>query len=287
LSGESYKKLLAIDTFVTMISFPQCKINLGLNIHFKRADNYHEVSTVMYPIPLKDILEIIRNETFRFTQSGMPIPGELADNLCVKAYQLIQCDFDITPVHAHLYKNIPMGGGLGGGSADGTYMLKLLNDEFELGLTTAQLKDYAAQLGSDCAFFVQEEPQLATGRGELLKPINVNLNGFYLYLINDGTHVSTQEAYANVSPRQPERCLDEIISLPIDQWKAHLHNQFEESVFPRYTHLERIKNQLYDAGAIYASMSGSGATLFGLFQSEPSPSLFKSEKFVSEKIIKL
>jgi 4-diphosphocytidyl-2-C-methyl-D-erythritol kinase len=287
LSGESYKKLLAIDTFVTMITFPQCKINLGLNIHFKRADNYHEVSTVMYPIPLKDILEIVRHETFQFTQSGMPIPGKLTDNLCVKAYQLLHREFDIPPVHAHLYKNIPMGGGLGGGSADGTYMLKLLNDEFELGLATAELQDYAAQLGSDCPFFVREEPQLATGRGELLKPININLEGYYLYLINDGTHISTQEAFANVSPRQPERSLDEIISLPIDQWKAHLHNQFEESVFPLYPHLERIKNQLYDAGAIYASMSGSGATLFGLFKSEPSSSFFKSEKFASENFIKL
>jgi len=287
LSGESYKKLLAIDTFVTMISFPQCKINLGLNIHFKRADNYHEVSTVMYPIPLNDILEIVRNETFQFTQSGMPIPGRFEDNLCVKAYQLLQREFEISPVHIHLYKNIPMGGGLGGGSADGTYMLKLLNDEFKLGLSTAELQDYAAQLGSDCPFFVREEPQLATGRGELLEPINVNLKGYYLYLINDGTHVSTQEAYANVSPRQPSRSLEEVVSLPIDQWKAHLHNQFEESVFPRYPHLERFKEQLYDAGAIYASMTGSGATLYGLFESEPSSSLFESENDVSQNIIQL
>lgn len=252
-----------------MISFPQCKINIGLNIHYKRDDNYHEISSVMYPVPWCDVLEMVPNDVFKFTHSGLSIPGSDEDNLCVKAYELLSRDFTIAPVHAHLRKNIPMGGGLGGGSADATEMLKLISDFNALNLTDSQLQEYANQLGSDCAFFVKNSPQYAEGRGELLTDIDLNLRGYYLLLINDGTHVSTKEAYANVEPSIPKTPLNEMISLPIEEWYGNIENQFEKSVFKSHPHLKKLKDSLIKYGALYASMSGSGATLYGVFKSKP------------------
>lgn len=253
-----------------MISFPRCKINIGLNIHYKRDDNFHEITSVMYPVPLNDVLEIVRAPEFKFTHSGLPIPGEDENNLCVKAFQLINSKYSITPVHIHLFKNIPMGGGLGGGSADATETIKLLNQEFDLQISDEQLKVLASSLGSDCAFFVENQPQFATGRGEKLEAIDLNLKGKYLLLINDGTHVSTKIAYENVSPKPPSEDLDQLIRLPIKSWKGRIKNQFEESVFKAYPHLLHLKDQIYDMGAEYASMSGSGATMYGLFTTIPN-----------------
>lgn len=252
-----------------MISFPLCKINIGLNIHYKRDDNYHEITSVMYPIPLNDVLEVVAANEFNFTHSGMTIPGSIENNLCVKAYHLMVEKYSIPPVHIHLYKNIPMGGGLGGGSADATETLKLLNLEFDLNLGNDDLKKLAAQIGSDCAFFVENKPQFATGRGEELNMIDLNLKDRFLVLINDGTHVSTQMAYENVTPKVPAEELKNLIDLPIKEWKGRIMNQFEESVFTAYPHLEGLKKKLYDIGANYASMSGSGATIYGIFKDKP------------------
>jgi 4-diphosphocytidyl-2-C-methyl-D-erythritol kinase len=241
----------------------------------------------MFPVPLNDVLEVVPANEFKFSSSGMPIPGNKEDNLCAKAYDLIKSEFSIHPVHFHLYKNIPMGGGLGGGSSDGTAALKLLNDEFELGLSSSRLKNLAMSLGSDCPFFVEETPQLATGRGEVLKTVELDLSDYYLLLINDGTHISTKEAYANVVPKEPENNLEELITLPVNDWKGIVVNQFEESVFQLYPHLEAWKAKLYAYGADYASMSGSGATMYGLFKQPPILESLDRERLTLSELIKL
>lgn len=255
-----------------MISFPGCKINLGLHILFKRDDNYHEVETVMYPIPLQDILEVVPSEELTFNSSGLPIPGEVSENLCLKAYHLLKDEFALPPVHIHLHKIIPMGGGLGGGSSNGASTLKLLNELFNLQLTTPILKEKAAKLGSDCAFFIENNPQICTGRGELTESIAIDLSQYYLKIVNIGIHISTAEAYGGVSPKKPTRSLSETLGQDISMWKEHLRNDFEEGVFMNHPALEAVKQKLYKEGAAYASMTGSGSTLFGIYKVEPSKS---------------
>jgi 4-diphosphocytidyl-2-C-methyl-D-erythritol kinase len=259
-----------------MISFPSCKINLGLHILFKRDDNYHEVETVMYPIPLNDILEIVPADELIFTSSGLAIPGKVEDNLCLKAYHLLKNEFDIPPVHIHLHKIIPMGGGLGGGSSNGAFTLKLLNDLFQLNLSTEELKEKAAQLGSDCAFFIENSPQVCTGRGEITTSIELDLSTYYLKIVNLGIHVSTAEAYGGIVPFQPTEKIAQIIQKAISTWKGKLKNDFEEGVFRNHPELLEAKNRLYKEGAIYASMTGSGSTMFGLFESQPQDSFPES-----------
>jgi len=249
-----------------MVSFPGCKINLGLHVIRKRADGFHELETCFYPVPWQDILEIVQASTLAFTSSGIAIPGAEADNLCLRAYHLLKADFDLPPVHIHLHKILPMGAGLGGGSADGAHTLRMLNTLFNLGLSTEALAAYAAKLGSDCAFFIYETPQLGTGRGEILDPIAVSLKGKFLLLVKPDIHVSTAEAYSGVTPRQPEHNLREILeNQPIETWKETVRNDFEASVFSKYPAIEQVKQSLYSTGALYAAMSGSGATVFGIF----------------------
>lgn len=252
-----------------MISFPNCKINLGLNVISKRNDGYHEICSVMYPVEILDIVEVIKSDELKFTSSGLDIPGDIDGNLCVKAFKILQREYNIDPVHIHLYKNIPMGAGLGGGSSDGAYTLKLLNDLFELNISTEELKVYAAELGSDCAFFVEKFPQLASGRGEILEPFNVTLNGKTIILINDGTHISTQEAYSNITPKEPLQDIQEVLSLPISEWKNTLINDFEQGVFKNHPQLAVYIEKLYQSGAEYAAMTGSGSTIYGLFNESP------------------
>jgi len=267
-----------------MISFPGCKINLGLHILFKRDDDYHEVETVMYPIPLKDILEIVISKEFKFTSTGLPIPGKTANNICLLAYQLLQSDFNLAPVHIHLHKIIPMGGGLGGGSSNCAFTLILLNNLFELKLSAEKLKYYAAQLGSDCAFFVDNNPQLCTGRGEVTESIGVDLTHYYIKIVNLGIHISTAEAYRGVVPSAPVHSLHDVINKDISTWKDHLKNDFESGIFLNHPELAKAKEKMYKEGAVYASMTGSGSTLFGLYQAMPSPT-FGEE--VTEEIIRL
>lgn len=249
-----------------MVFFPHCKINLGLQIISKREDGYHEIETCFYPVPWCDALEVIKSDQFQFTQSGTAIPGREEDNLCVKAYQLLKKDFDLQPIKLHLHKVIPTGAGLGGGSSDAAFTLRALNFIFDFNLSHDKVTTYASTLGSDCSFFVSDKPMLGSGRGEILSETSVTLKGKYLILVKPDIHVSTAEAYAGVIPKS-NQSLKEILALPITDWKQRLKNDFEESVFKKHPQIEVIKNELYNQGALYASMSGSGAAVFGIFDS--------------------
>lgn len=252
-----------------MIAFPNCKMNLGLHILGNRPDGFHNLETIFYPINLKDALEInLSDNGFSFHQSGIRFADE-QNNLCVKAYQLLKKDFPNTPdVSIHLLKAIPVGAGLGGGSADAAFTLLLLNKKFNIGLTEDQLMRYALLLGSDCPFFILNEPCYATGRGEVLKKINVDLHGFTILLVNPGIVVSTAEAFAKITPMLPKRSLNDIISSPINEWKYALKNDFESSVFIKHPEISTIKDHMYNSGAVYASMTGTGSTVFALFHNE-------------------
>ena len=268
-----------------MIAFPHCKINLGLSIVAKRADGYHELETVFYPVALQDMVEIVHSNehstNVQFTHSGLAIPGDETQNLCVKAYHLLKKDFpNIPPVKMHLHKKIPMGAGLGGGSSDGTAVLTLLNEQFKLGLHTHQLIDYAAQLGSDCPFFVYDTACHATGRGEILKTFPCDLSNYKIALIHPGIHVSTAWAFSQLQPHAKEKSLAAIVAQPIETWKTTLLNDFEAPIFLAHPILQEIKNELYAQGAIYASMSGSGSSIFGIFPASFSwPNNFMNNKF--------
>lgn len=255
-----------------MITFPNAKINLGLNITGKRPDGYHNLETVFYPIPLEDALEItLPNNTehkFALHQSGMEIAGDPETNLVVKAYKLLDEKYHLPPVDIYLYKRIPSGAGLGGGSADAAFMLKLLNEKFALNLSTNQLEEYAAVLGADCAFFIKNAPTFAEGIGNLFSPIALSLTGYQLLLVKPDIFVSTREAFARIRPHQPEHSLKEVIERPVSEWKSLMVNDFEKSVFPQHPAIGEIKEKLYREGAIYAAMSGSGSSVFGLFAPE-------------------
>ncbi len=256
-----------------MVVFPNCKINLGLNILRKREDGYHALETVFYPVPLKDALELIPSpdstdeKTIRFTQSGLTITGDTANNLCIKAWQLLKDDFpQIGAVDCHLHKVIPMGAGLGGGSANGAFMLQLLNEIFHLALTPETLSYYALQLGSDCPFFITNKPCLASGRGEILTPLSLDLSNYRFILVYPGIHISTAEAFAGIRPANPTLPIMEIIKHPVTEWKDLLLNDFEKPLSATYPILAAIKEALYRHGAVYASLSGSGSTVYGLFE---------------------
>jgi 4-diphosphocytidyl-2-C-methyl-D-erythritol kinase len=249
-----------------MIQFPNCKINLGLSILAKRADGYHELETVFYPIAVSDALEILTADSLTMTQSGIPVPGDPAQNLCLKAYHLLKKDFPQLPaVQIHLHKNIPMGAGLGGGSSDGTNALLILNQQFSLGLNDRQLIDYASQLGSDCPFFVYNKACHASGRGEVLTPIALDLSNYQFLLVHPGKHISTAWAFQQLNPHTKSESIQSIIQKPMTEWKGLLINDFEAPVFKAEPSLSNIKAQLYQLGAIYASMSGSGSSLYGIF----------------------
>lgn len=253
-----------------MILYPPAKINLGLNILSKRDDGYHEIETCMVPIPFYDILEITLSETFEFFQSGLRIPGESGTNLCEKAFYKLKDAFQIPNVRIHLRKQIPMGAGLGGGSSDAAYVLKGLNELFDLKIEEKTLEEIAAELGSDCPFFIKNKAQIATGRGELLHEIPLHLVGKYLILLNPGIHVGTKEAYEGVVPKIPKIPISEIIQSPIENWQSTLKNQFEQHIFVKYPKIAELKQVLVDMGAVYASMSGSGSSLYGIFDEKPA-----------------
>lgn len=267
-----------------MVSFPNCKINLGLHIIGKRADGFHDLETVFYPIALRDALELIpatkSTTEIEFTGTGLVVDGDIADNLCVKAYHLLKKDFPQLPViKIHLHKTIPMGAGLGGGSADASLMLKLLNDKFKLNLSTSQLLTYALQLGSDCPFFIINKPCYATGRGEILEEIKVDLSAYKIVLINPGIHVNTGWAFSNIIPSAPKKSVKEIVQQPVDTWKTELKNDFEAPVFIAHPQIKAIKEDLYNQGAIYAAMSGSGSTVFGIFENAVDVNSLKNSDY--------
>ena len=255
-----------------MITFPNAKINLGLNIVEKRPDGYHNLETVFYPVPVEDALEVnIWNEStqkFRLHQAGLEIAGEAENNLVVKAYKLLDERFNLPPVDIHLFKHIPSGAGLGGGSSDAAYMLKLLNEKFNLKLSDKNLEEYAARLGADCAFFIRNAPTYAEGIGNIFSPISLSLKGYQIVLVKPDIFVSTRDAFAQIKPHRQEIPLKEVIKQPIEEWKERMVNDFEESVFPQFPAIKEIKEKLYEAGAIYAAMTGSGSSVFGLFKPE-------------------
>lgn len=261
-----------------MLCFPNAKINLGLNIVSKRPDGYHNIETCFYPIPWQDILEIIPSEKLRFHQTGLDIPGNPETNLCLKAYNLVRSEYDIPPVDIHLHKVIPMGAGLGGGSSDGAFMIKLLNDKFDLGMTNEKMKDIAGKLGSDCPFFILNEPLFAQGTGTDFSEIKLSLKDKFIALKHPNIHVSTQDAYNGVTPSQPLKSIKEIIKLPAETWKNELVNDFEVSVFSKHTKLKHLKEQFYASGAVYAAMSGSGSCMFGIFDNRPENADWKTFK---------
>jgi len=253
-----------------MVSFPNCKINLGLRILRKRSDGYHDLSTVFYPLPLKDVLETLHASNPGFTAYGIPIPGR--DNICEKAVDLLKADFPTLPdIQIHLYKNIPIGAGLGGGSADGAFTLLALNRQFHLGLDTPRLLDYAAKLGSDCPFFILNTPCLGGGRGEKLEPVVLHLSAYRFVLVNPGIHISTAQAFSLCTPREEGPSLRDIVQAPVSTWPGHLHNDFEEPVFRLHPELRSIKETLYAHGAVYASLTGSGSSIYGIFEKAQTP----------------
>jgi 4-diphosphocytidyl-2-C-methyl-D-erythritol kinase len=247
-----------------------------LNIINKRPDGYHDLETVFYPIAIKDILEIVTDQeasesgNITYTSSGIPVEGELLSNLCCKAYLLLKHDFPQIPsIKMHLHKNIPMGAGLGGGSADGAFTLTVLNQKYQLGLDQQQLINYALQLGSDCPFFILNKPSLGRGRGELLTEIELDLSHYQFLIVNPGIHISTAWAFSQIKPCKALYPIDETIFIPIGQWKNMLINDFETPVVKKYPEIGTIIHELYASGAIYAALSGSGSTVFGIYPKGP------------------
>lgn len=254
-----------------MIVYPNAKINIGLNVVEKRPDGYHNLETVFYPINLQDILDIQEIESdvpasgYRLKVTGTVLDGSPEDNLVVRAFKLLKQDYDLPPVSLGLYKHIPTGAGLGGGSSDAAFTIKTLNDRFKLGLTVEQMEAYCVRLGADCAFFIQNKPVFATGIGNVFHPIEMNLQYKQLVLVKPDIFVSTKDAYAKVKVQHPERQLPELLAQPIETWKDTVMNDFEPSVFSKYPEIAAIKDKMYDLGALYASMSGSGSSVFGIF----------------------
>ena len=248
-----------------MIVYPNAKINIGLNVLKKRADGYHELSSVFYPVKnLCDILEISPSSEFSFSSSGIKIPGD--GNICTKAFETLKQDFGISNVKIHLHKRIPIGAGLGGGSADGTFALKAINTLFDLKLSMVQLEKYTLQLGADCPFFIENTPKYVQGIGEKMSSIDLDFLAYELKFIFPELHISTAEAYSEVVPAIPKTNLSALINQPIENWKGKVKNDFEISAFKKHPQLAKMKSQLYADGAIYASMSGSGSVLYGVFE---------------------
>ena len=274
-----------------MITFPNAKINLGLNIVEKRPDGYHNLETIFYPIPLQDALEITPWEggerKYKLAQSGIQIAGDDEHNLVVNAYKLLDSLYNLPPIEINLLKHIPSGAGLGGGSADAAFMLCMLNQHFQLNIPNEQLEVYAAQLGADCAFFVENKPTFAEGIGNIFSPIELSLKGYKLLLVKPDIFVSTRDAFAQIKPKRPTISLKEVAKMPVEAWKTYMVNDFEESVFPQFPAITDIKAKLYDMGAIYASMSGSGSSVFALFKGDATlPKVdFGEGAFVLEAMI--
>ncbi|SEL07370.1 4-(cytidine 5'-diphospho)-2-C-methyl-D-erythritol kinase [Parapedobacter koreensis] len=248
-----------------MVTFANAKINIGLQVLNRRDDGYHNLETVFYPLKIYDILEVVEASETRFIASGLPIPGDSNNNLCLKAYQLLQAAYDLPPVAIYLHKTIPIGAGLGGGSADAAFLLKLLNSTFGLGLDELQLIAYARQLGADCAFFIRNTPVLATGIGDVFQEVAIDLSAYQLVLVKPDVHVSTGEAYRTVTLHPEGRQLAASIVRPVATWRDTIFNDFEPGIFAAHPEIGVLKNLLYEKGAMYASMSGSGSSVYGLF----------------------
>lgn len=272
-----------------MLTYPNAKINLGLNIVEKRPDGYHNLETVFYPVGLCDVLDVEPSDScsdYSFSSSGIVVDGDSENNLIVKAYRLLSSEYEIPPVDITLIKNIPFGAGLGGGSADAAFMLKTLNKMFNLKITKRKLENFAAELGADCPVFIKNKPVFATGIGNVFTPLKISLKGYFLVLIKPEIYVSTPQAYSMVTPSQPETSLLEDILRPVNEWRHYIKNDFEKSVFAIYPEIEQIKQNLYDTGALYASMSGSGSAVFGIFDEAPEKLSEKENYFITGGYLK-
>lgn len=255
-----------------MICFPNAKINLGLHVTGKRSDGYHSIETIFYPIPLTDALEVvISHSKTSLKQTGNKLETPPEENLVMKAYHLIAKKYTLPELDIYLKKTIPSGAGLGGGSSDAAFMLKMLNDIGTCKMTPAKLEKMAASLGADCPFFIRNKPVLATGTGNLLKPIALSLKGYFLYIVKPPVAISTKEAYATIKPQKPDFLLNELTNVPVPEWKAVLKNDFEPGIFQKYSVIGEIKDKLYTLGADYAAMSGSGSAVYGLFKKTITP----------------
>lgn len=265
-----------------MVTFPNAKINIGLNITRRREDGYHDLETLFYPIGLCDVLEIVPsdNDTTTLNISGIDIVGDVEKNLVMKAYRLLQSQYNLPAVNIHLHKVIPFGAGLGGGSADAAYTLRTLRDMFALPLSDDDLAAMASKLGADCPFFIYNKPLIATGIGDCFSSVDFSLKGKHILLVKPPISVATAEAYAHVTPQQPETPLGEKLAQPIEAWRDTIVNDFEKSIFPAHPRIAAIKQRMYDMGATYASMSGSGSSVFGIFDKPCDPAGLFGDCFV-------
>jgi 4-diphosphocytidyl-2-C-methyl-D-erythritol kinase len=282
-----------------VLVFPNCKINLGLHIVRKRKDSYHDLETVFYPLQIRDALEILewkgpeqkQEATYsiggiHFSVSGSEIPVDANENLCVKACQLLKRDFpQILDIRLHLHKSIPIGAGLGGGSADAAFTLCLLNEKFNLGISLHDLQSYASQIGSDCPFFILNQPAYARGRGEILEKIELDLSGYSFLLLYPRISISTAMAFSKLRLSGTVNSVKDIVQAPIESWKDSLRNDFEPMVFNEFPELLGIRESLYQSGAIYASMTGSGSAIYGIFKKNALPDLFKDKEYLQMKIV--
>ncbi len=253
-----------------MIVFPNAKINIGLNITEKRIDGFHNIETIFYPINLSDILEFVElKDKTQFTNTGLQINGTKENNLVLKAYFLLKEKYKLPELNIHLHKIIPFGAGLGGGSSDAVFMLKSLNNFFNLKLRNDELENFAQKLGSDCPFFLKNKPVFAEETGNIFTNINLDLSSYYILLVKPDIHISTKDAFSGINPKKPEISIKELIKLPFKQWKEKIKNDFEESVYKIHPEIRNIKQTLYNTGALYAQMSGSGSSVFGIFSKKP------------------
>ncbi|SKB39085.1 4-(cytidine 5'-diphospho)-2-C-methyl-D-erythritol kinase [Daejeonella lutea] len=248
-----------------MIAFPNAKINIGLNIVRKRSDGYHDLETVFYPVMIKDVLEVVEDRELSFNSSGIAVPGRPEDNICLKAYKLLSHDIKLPPVKIHLHKNIPIGAGLGGGSADASFFIKLMNEKFTLGLSIEKMENYASQLGADCPFFIRNQPVYAIEKGDKFENVRLDLSGYQLVLVMPDIHIPTSAAFRDISPSPSTKSLKDLIKNNISEWKDSISNDFEPGIMKHFPEILSIKESLYDAGAVYASMSGSGSSVYGIF----------------------
>lgn len=267
-----------------MVVFPNVKINIGLFVTGKRPDGYHNIESIFYPVNWNESLEILSDSgktaedygALGFAQSSNvkffyyhnEIPGSAEDNMCIKVFKLVEEWYNLPPTEIHLLKTLPIGAGMGGGSADAAFTLRALKDFYELTISDFEAKELLAKVGSDCPFFWNNKPAFVFGRGEKMRPIELDLSEYHIALVNPGIHISTKEAYAGITPQNPPIDLGMLEFLDVESWKESVRNDFEDSIFPNYPVLAEIKQQLYDLGAVYASMTGSGSTLYGLFKNE-------------------
>ncbi len=253
-----------------MLFFTNCKINIGLNITEKRLDGFHNLETVFYPLKLQDAVEFIETDEQTTVQtSGIKLDVSAEDNICHKVYRLMSKHYDIPQLKIHVHKAVPVGAGLGGGSANAAGLIKQINNEYNLGISIDKMEELAAEIGSDCPFFIRNKAVFAIGRGEIFEQLSLDLSKYYIYLIKPDIYVSTASAFAGIKPRQVEISVKELINNPLNEWKYFIFNDFETNIFKQYPVLAEIKQDLYKIGAIYASMSGSGSTIYGIFEEKP------------------